>query len=95
MHTYDYVYIYIYKYIALYYFNYYYIILYNVIIFKFKTDCERTCTTGKLNSLCTLCECDTRITGTVKVGPIGLADVEIRAVNQEWSPIAVTNTQGF
>ena len=64
-------------------------------IANLKTDCARICPTGTLNSLCTLCECENRITGTVKVGPIGLADVEIRAVNQAWSPIATTNSQGY
>ena len=76
---------------------YIYIILY--IIYKqsinFIIDCQKICTTGTLNAECTLCECSNSITGRVKFGLLGLANVEIRAVNQEWSALAVTNSQGL
>ena len=75
--------------------NYNILLLYNASIFNLKTDCTRTCSSGTLNSLCTLCECENSINGTVNVGQLGLVDVEIRAVNQAWSPIAITNSQGL
>ena len=61
---------------------------------KSKIDCSKNCTSGILNSACTLCECAETVNGRVRADLVGVAGVEIRAVNQEWEAVAITDSLG-